>query len=497
MLTLTDPSGFYGYTATYNVDNRMSSVVTTYAGVPTTSRFVYDGDGGRVKKIDGTTTTRYISKLYECDTTGGNTTCSRYIWGNDTRVASVATNGTVHYWHGDHLGSSSVITDSTGAKVQALTYYPYGDVRTNVPGTPVNVPYKFTGKELDFSSNLYFYEARYYHAVFGRFISPDTLVPNPSDPQDLNRYTYAGNNPLKYTDPSGHFKIGKFFKRLFHPGGLNRFVQNNLAARVLGWAFLGPGMMSFIDPVSRPYAIAAGAMAATVATGGAAAPTLGPILGGALGGAIGGAIGGAGSALSGQRVDWASVMLAGTIGGGLGGASGLIGDPFLNMIARGVTGGVTSSLRGGDFKMGFAIGFGTAAAFHAYTAVTGFSGIQPGPGGDVLRKTFLTPSATQGMNNVGFGNGTDDAIRAAQGSFCCNEGSWLMNAAGTIPGVNAMAGFHDFLTDPNHLGMSLFTNYPTMLPSYALTIAGGINQLTIDGNTFSLTAPLLQQMRIR
>ena len=206
LLTMTDPTGFFGYSGTYNVDNRLSSLITTYAGVPTTSTFVYNGDGGRVKKIDGTTTTRYISKFYECDTTGATTSCSRYVWVGDTRVATVAvTSGTVHYWHGDHLGSSSVITDSTGAKVQALTYYPYGDVRTNVPGTPVNVPYKFTGKELDASSNLYFYESRYYHAIFGRFISPDTIVSRPGDPQDLNRYAYARNNPLLYTDPSGHF----------------------------------------------------------------------------------------------------------------------------------------------------------------------------------------------------------------------------------------------------------------------------------------------------
>lgn len=84
----------------FNVDNRLSSVVTTYAGTPTTSTFVYDGDGGRVKKMVGTTTIRYISKLYECETTGANTSCSRIIWANDTRIATVATDGTVHYWHG-------------------------------------------------------------------------------------------------------------------------------------------------------------------------------------------------------------------------------------------------------------------------------------------------------------------------------------------------------------------------------------------------------------
>src|SRR6185312_8536561 len=168
----------------------------------------------------GTTTTRYINKLYECDTTGANTSCSRFIWADQMRIATVAvTSGTVHYWHGDHLGSSSVITDSTGAKVQAITYQPHGGVNTNQSFTTpaVDVPYKFTGKEFDSSTDFYYYESRYYDPWFGRFISPDTIVPNPTDPQDLNRYTYAGNNPLRYTDPTGHFKIKftKFFKRAF------------------------------------------------------------------------------------------------------------------------------------------------------------------------------------------------------------------------------------------------------------------------------------------
>ncbi len=124
------------------------------------------------------TTTRYISKLYECDSTGANTSCSRFIWANNTRVATVAvTNGTTHYWHGDHLGSSSVITDSTGAKAQALTYSPFGGPRTNQSFTTpaVDVPYKFTGKEFDYSTDFYYYESRYYDPWFGRFISPDTL----------------------------------------------------------------------------------------------------------------------------------------------------------------------------------------------------------------------------------------------------------------------------------------------------------------------------------
>jgi hypothetical protein len=51
---------------------------------------------------------------------------------------------------------------------------------------------------------LYYYGARYYDANIGRFISPDSIVPNPANPQSLNRYSYCLNNPLKYIDPSGH-----------------------------------------------------------------------------------------------------------------------------------------------------------------------------------------------------------------------------------------------------------------------------------------------------
>ena len=52
---------------------------------------------------------------------------------------------------------------------------------------------------------MYFYNARYYDPALGRFISADTVVPNPGNPQDLNRYAYVRNNPLKYRDPTGHY----------------------------------------------------------------------------------------------------------------------------------------------------------------------------------------------------------------------------------------------------------------------------------------------------
>ncbi|MGI2336859.1 MAG: RHS repeat-associated core domain-containing protein [Dehalogenimonas sp.] len=70
----------------------------------------------------------------------------------------------------------------------------------------VSTDKKFTGQRFD-STGLYYYGARYYDPTIGRFISADTIVQNFTNPQTLNRYSYTINNPLKYTDPSGHMWI--------------------------------------------------------------------------------------------------------------------------------------------------------------------------------------------------------------------------------------------------------------------------------------------------
>ncbi len=64
--------------------------------------------------------------------------------------------------------------------------------------------YQFTGQKKDTGTGLYYYGARYYDPVTGRFVSADTIVPSSGNPQSLNRYSYVYNNPVKYTDPTGH-----------------------------------------------------------------------------------------------------------------------------------------------------------------------------------------------------------------------------------------------------------------------------------------------------
>lgn len=68
----------------------------------------------------------------------------------------------------------------------------------------VNVKHKYTDQEEDAEYGLYYYNARYYDPELSRFVSADSIIPDPSDPQDFNRYSYVSNNPIIYVDPSGH-----------------------------------------------------------------------------------------------------------------------------------------------------------------------------------------------------------------------------------------------------------------------------------------------------
>ncbi|MBI4311287.1 MAG: hypothetical protein HY681_05830 [Chloroflexi bacterium] len=88
-----------------------------------------------------------------------------------------------------------------------MRYAPFGGTRSS--GGAFGTDRAFTGQRLD-STGLYFYNARYYDAAIGRFISPDTIVPNLSNPQSLNPYTYVLNNPLRYTDPTGHVEYDEY-----------------------------------------------------------------------------------------------------------------------------------------------------------------------------------------------------------------------------------------------------------------------------------------------
>jgi RHS repeat-associated protein len=183
-------------TLTWDVENRL---VTVSGG----ASFVYDGDGNRVKKTEGGQTTVYVNKYYEKNVTTGEVTTSYYL---GSKLVAQRKGTTLSYVMQDHLGSTSVTANSSGISNGDIRYTPFGHTRFSTGIIPTDK--KFTGQRLD-ATGLYYYGARYYDATIGRFISPDTIVPNFANPQSLNRYSYCYNNPLRYTDPTGHFGWGE------------------------------------------------------------------------------------------------------------------------------------------------------------------------------------------------------------------------------------------------------------------------------------------------
>jgi RHS repeat-associated protein len=109
----------------------------------------------------------------------------------------------LYYLLSDHLGSTSITTDTNGALVSELRYKPWGEVRYT-SGTQ-QTQYQYTGQYSDSYINLLWYGSRHYDPALGRFIQPDSIVPLASQGvQAWDRYAYANNNPVKYTDPTGH-----------------------------------------------------------------------------------------------------------------------------------------------------------------------------------------------------------------------------------------------------------------------------------------------------
>ena len=210
-------------TIAYNTDNMPDTI--TKSGV--TTEFIYDGDGNRAKKIVSgqPNPTYYINDQTEI--IDGDFVS--YIFAGNLRIAKKQ--GTdVYYFHKDHLGSSIAITNASGNELETTEYLPYGSNRTHWAQSGDISDYKFTDQELDTSTNLYNYDARLYDPVTGRFISPDSMIPDVYNPQSLNRYSYCLNNPLIYDDPSGHFVgvLGWVFVASVILLGMTLTAQNQL-----------------------------------------------------------------------------------------------------------------------------------------------------------------------------------------------------------------------------------------------------------------------------
>lgn len=172
---------------------------------------MYDHLGQRLEKVRGTGTTTYASVGYEVAPTG----VTKYIYAGGELVATIGGSGattTTSYIHRDHLSSTNVTTNQSGAVSTVLDYYPYGSLRIETGTPPAR---QYIGQYDDSESDLAYLNARYYDSGRGQFTSQDPVfweigesrdgIVSLYNPQFQNSYSYAANNPIVNKDPDGRF----------------------------------------------------------------------------------------------------------------------------------------------------------------------------------------------------------------------------------------------------------------------------------------------------
>jgi RHS repeat-associated protein len=193
--------GNSSYTYTWDINNRLREVRDDGNLL---FEYLYDSHGRRVKSHNHSTgvTTTYIYAGINVIHEVTSSESTDYLYANGMRIAK-KTGATVKYFHSDHLGSTRLVTDSSGQPTFESDYKPFGQ-DANATGTE---KYTFTGQYSEADIGLYYFGARWYDASLGRFISEDPIKGSMLSSQSQNPYVYCMNNPLRYVDPSGMMTV--------------------------------------------------------------------------------------------------------------------------------------------------------------------------------------------------------------------------------------------------------------------------------------------------
>ncbi len=236
---LVTGDGFY---REYNELNQLTIIRNgSTATSPQLENYTYDPFGQRIKimRNDSANTTVYtpFKELMRIVNSSG-TYDFTYVYDGNTLVARVNPDGSKYYYHPDHLGSTSLITDQNGNVVENTFYSPYGELLSG--GTSEDKLY--TGQFAD-DTGQYYYGERYYKAGTVQFIQVDDNL-NIYNPQGLNAYSYTLNNPYRYTDESGEIPVPIITGAIGAAigGGINLGVQlwqNNGDLSKVSWSEVG------------------------------------------------------------------------------------------------------------------------------------------------------------------------------------------------------------------------------------------------------------------
>jgi RHS repeat-associated protein len=189
----------------YDFENRLSS-----AGGGAV-RYVYDGDGNRVAKVEGGVTTRYLvdtnnptGHAQVVEELRGGAVVRQYTYGHDliSQRQIVGGQWQESFYGYDGHGSVRYLTDAVGAVTDTYTYDAFGTLLARTGATPNE--HLYAGERFDAGLGLYYLRARYLNPAAGRFLTMDTVEGELEDPPTRHLYAYVHGDPVNFTDPSGN-----------------------------------------------------------------------------------------------------------------------------------------------------------------------------------------------------------------------------------------------------------------------------------------------------
>ncbi|CAH1217420.1 hypothetical protein PAECIP111893_04275 [Paenibacillus plantiphilus] len=188
---------------TYDAWNRLTGVTKSGGGQVS---YRYNGDGLLYERTENNTTVRYYydgdQVIAEGNVVNGTVTMKAEYTRGKGLIARQDASDKQYYLHNGH-GDVVELRNSTGeVSLNRYTYDMWGSPLTTVES--VANPFRYSGELWDQSAGLQYLRARWYDPSVGRFISKDTYEGQIDNPLTMNLYTYVHNNPLKYTDPTGH-----------------------------------------------------------------------------------------------------------------------------------------------------------------------------------------------------------------------------------------------------------------------------------------------------
>jgi RHS repeat-associated protein len=302
------------------------------------------------------------------------------------------------FLHADQLGSTMLVTGANATVIQRVAYRPYGATVAPSSGPAATPRFGFTGQRFEVGIGIYDYKARFYDPTLGRFLQPDSIVPDPDDPQSLNRYAYVLNSPLNRVDPSGNAPMVIIGGLVVGGGGVINVVID---------AFDG----GEFTPV-KSFTVGAASTLAGIVTGFA---TANPFAGGAAGGFVGTVTE---SALNGEAPSAESLVTNtafGAVGGKLGqkvgqglakAAGSQAGEALVSAIDSGLK--RTVAIRDAFSAVGMTLRSSKTVGT-ANVSVTGLTGEVIGVSGEGLRAPKQIAGSIFAGDTLRTGRGANDA----------------------------------------------------------------------------------------